>query len=445
MSDALSVFAAAREAGDAPALDVDGRTLTFAELAALTRAWLLAHPRSGDGGAPHPLVGSPTLDTLVALYGLLEERRAALLVHPRLTAPEHAALALTTASAALPPHPDAATIIFTSGTTGKPRAAVLTRGGLVASAAASAANLGWHDDDRWLLCMPIAHVGGLSIVTRCLAARASISVMPKFDARMLPDRITDRRVTLASLVPTMLSRVLEAHPRWRAPAHLRAILVGGAGASPSLLQRAQERGLPLLPSYGLTETCAQIVATPYAARHDPTGYGSGMPLPGVELRIVDGRIEVRGPMLMAGYWDEPLHAPGAWFDTGDLGEIDARGCLHVHARRTDLIVTGGENVYPAEVERVLEALPGIAAAGVFGIASEAWGQEVAAVLVAAGTPPSDTDLLDHVAARLAPHKRLRHVCYAAVLPHTPGAKLDRGALGKFAPGLRALGRRREPV
>ena len=255
---------------------------------------------------------------------------------------------------------------------------------LVASAAASAANLGWAADDRWLLCMPIAHVGGLSIVTRCLAARRCVVLMPRFDAQRLPAVIDARRVTLASLVPTMLARVLDAHPDWRAPAHLRAILVGGAAAPPALLRRAVERGLPMLPSYGLTESCAQIVAAPYAARHDPAGYGAGIPLPGVELRVVDGRIEIRGPMLMAGYWNEPPLAPDAWFDTGDLGEIDARGCLHVHARRTDLIVTGGENVYPAEVERALETLPGIAAAGVFGIASDEWGQEVAAALVADG-------------------------------------------------------------
>jgi O-succinylbenzoic acid--CoA ligase len=266
--------------------------------------------------------------------------------------------------------------------------------------------------------------------------------MPRFNARILPDWIAHRRVTLASLVPTMLSRVLDAHPRWRAPAHLRAILLGGAAAPESLLHRAAERGLPVLRSYGLTETCAQIVATPYAARYEPTGHGSGMPLTGVDVRISDGRIEVRGPMLMAGYWNEPLLAAGAWFDTGDLGEIDARGCLHVHARRTDLIVTGGENVYPAEVERVLEALPGIAAAGVFGVASEEWGQEVAAVLVAAGRPPSDTELLDHLATRLASHRRPRHVCYAKRLPHTQGAKLDRAALLSFTPELRALGRRR---
>jgi O-succinylbenzoic acid--CoA ligase len=437
-SAALSIFAAAREAGDLPALDADRSLLTFAALAALVRERIdtLGAPRRA--GEPSTLTGAATVDALVTLYAHLERRTPVLLLHPRLTAPERDEQEAAAARAGPLPHPEAAAIIYTSGTTGTPRAAVLSRGALEASASASAANLGWQADDRWLLCMPIAHVGGLSIVTRCLIARRCVVLTPKFDARQLPSVIADRRVTLASLVPAMLARALDAHPDWRAPAHLRAILVGGAAVPAALLRRAAERGFPLLPSYGLTESCAQIVAAPYAARHDPAEYGSGLPLPGVRVRIVDGRIEIRGPMLMAGYWNEHSLAPDAWFDTGDVGEIDARGCVHVHARRTDLIVTGGENVYPAEVERALEAMPGIRAAGVFGITSDEWGQEVAAALVASVAPPRDLDLAGHLMARLAPHKRPRHVCYVRELPHTTGGKLDRGALAACASSLRPL-------
>ena len=437
MGDALSIVAAAAEAGGAPALDIDGRTLTFAELAGLARErerTLADEPK----GIPHALVGRPDLDTLVTLYALLEARVPALLIHPRLTASERAALDAAAHRAGAVANDDAAAIVFTSGTTGEPRGAVLTRSALEASAAASAANLGWHDDDRWLLCMPLAHVGGLSIVTRSLIVRRAVVVAPNFDAQAWPGWIGRQRVTLASMVPTMLARVLDANPRWRAPSHFRAIVLGGAAAPPALLRRAMQRGVPLLPSYGLTESCAQIATTPYAARYDPLDWGSGLPLPGVELRIADGRIEIRGPMLMAGYWGEPPLARGAWFDTGDLGELDARGCLHVHARRADLIVTGGENVYPVEVERVLESQPGIATAGVFGIASDAWGEEVAAALVAVGTPPADAALREYVAARLAPHKRPRRICYVAALPHTAGGKLDRVALRDFVPALRPL-------
>jgi O-succinylbenzoic acid--CoA ligase len=383
-------------------------------------------------------VGTTDREALVTLYALLEARIPALLVHPRLTPMERAALEAAAARAGPAPD-DAAAIVFTSGTTGEPRAAVLTRRALVASAEASAANLGWEDDDRWLLAMPLAHVGGLSIVARCLAARRCVVAMPKFDARAVPGWIDAHRVTLASMVPTMLARVQDANPQWRPPPHFRAVLVGGAGVPAALLARARERGLPVLPSYGLTEACAQVVAVPYAARFDPAPYASGLPLPGVGLRIADGRIEIRGSMLMAGYWGEAPLAPGAWFDTGDLGEIDGRGCLHVHARRTDLVVTGGENVYPAEVERVLETLPGIAAAGVFGVPSDEWGEEVAAALVATGAPPPDAALREHVGARLAPHKRPRRFCYVASLPHTAGGKLDRAALRELAPALRPVG------
>ncbi len=142
-------------------------------------------------------------------------------------------------------------------------------------------------------------------------------------------------------------------------------------------------------------------------------------------------------MLMAGYWGAPALAPGAWFDTGDLGEIDARGCLFVHARRVDLIVTGGENVYPAEVERVLEAFPGIAAAGVFGVPDETWGQTVAAALVAQPAPAPET-LARYLCARLAPHKRPREICLVGALPQTIAGKLDRQALPALATALQPL-------
>jgi O-succinylbenzoic acid--CoA ligase len=286
--------------------------------------------------------------------------------------------------------------------------------------------------------MPIARVGGLSILTRCLAARRCVVLAPGFNALRFPAWVASQRITLVSMVPTMLTRVLDAHPSWTPPASLRAILLGGAAASPKLFRRAEDRRLPIVVTYGLTETCSQVVATPYTARYAPADFGAGVALRGIEVRIDNGRIEVRGPTLMAGYWNDPPLAPDAWFDTGDLGEIDAGGCLHVHARRADLIVTGGENAYPAEVERALEAFPGIAAAGVFGVPDEVWGHTVAAALVAENEPPPDAALFEYVSRRLAPHKRPRHVCYLPRLPHAPSGKLDRRKLAEIAPSLRPL-------
>jgi len=437
LSDPLSIFAAADEAADAVALRTAGGGFTFAQLAAMTRERLRTLEREVSDATPYPLIATNTLETLVTLYALLERRVPALLVDARLMPAERSALRERAEHAGRVAHADAAAILFTSGTTGTPRGAVLTRAGLVASGQASAANLGWQDDDCWLLAMPLARIGGLSIVTRCLAARRALALAPRFDLASLPGWIAAQRITLVSLVPTMLTRLLDAHPAWTAPPHLRAILLGGASAASALLARAAQRRLPIVITYGMTEACSQVVATPYAARFAPASEGAGMPLPGVALRIMDGRIEVRGPMLMAGYWGEPALAAGAWFDTGDLGEIDARGCLFVHARRMDLIVTGGENVYPAEVERVLEAFPGIAAAGVFGVPDETWGQTVAAALVT-DAAPQFAALADFVRTRLAPHKRPRALCFVRQLPRTAAGKLDRLALPALAVGLQPL-------
>ncbi len=438
MNDALSIFAAARDAGAATALRVGAERFSFGQLAEMVRVRLRSLNPGAGAGALYPLTGTNTLETLVTLYALLEARVPALLLHPRQTDVERSAVLSAAEAAGRTLDPDAAAVIYTSGTTGQARGAVLTRAALLASAQASAANLGWESDDCWLLAMPVARVGGLSIITRCLAARRSVALAAAFDARLLPHWIEQQRATLVSLVPTMLVQCLDAHPDWTPPPHLRAILLGGAAASPRLLQRAADRRLPIIITYGCTETCSQVVTTPYELRHEAADHGAGRPLAGAQVRVADGRIEVRGPMRMAGYLGEPGLDPGAWFDTGDLGEIDAGGCLHVHARRADLIVTGGENVYPAEVERVLEECAGIVAAGVFGMPDETWGQTVAAALVAGSVPPTDQAIIDHIGARLAPSKRPRRICFVEALPQTGAGKLDRLALASMAGPLRAL-------
>ncbi|MFO1313952.1 MAG: AMP-binding protein [Burkholderiales bacterium] len=437
MSDPLSIVEAARDAGDRVALRVAGRAYTFTQLAALAQQRMRELAPAVRDGVPYPVVGHNTPETLATLYALLELRVPMLMVHPRLKAPERDALLATAAERGAAGYPDAAAILFTSGTTGQPRAAVLSRRAFIASARASEANLGWRDDDCWYMCMTVAHVGGLSILTRCLMARRAVSLSERFDAQRSVAQIADDRATLASMVPTMLASVLDAHPNWLPPAHLRGILIGGAAAPRALLARAAARGLPVMPTYGLTEACSQVTTVAYAQGRPTIDAGSGPALPGAELRVVDGQIEVRGPMLMSGYWGEPPLPADGWFATGDLGEIDAHGNLHVLARRSDLIVTGGENVYPAEVEQALEALPGIAAAGVFGVPDEHWGQMVAAALVTDRAVPEDT-LFAHVDACLAPHKRPRRVCFVKKLPRTPGGKLDRRALAALAPVLRPL-------
>jgi o-succinylbenzoate---CoA ligase len=434
----LSITAAARDAADTVALHVGRERYTFAQLADFVRTRLAALGPELKPGRPVPLAGRNTLERIIALYTLLEARVPVLLLHPKLTDAERAVEIAATERASHTLPDDAAVILYTSGTTGQARGAVLTRSALIASAQASAANLGWESDDCWLLAMPVARVGGLSILTRCLAARRTVALAPAFDAQQLPDWLLRYRVTLLSLVPTMLTQLLDTHPHWQPPDHLRAVLIGGAGVPPRLLERAAGRGMPIVITYGCTETCSQVVATPYALRFDTAASGAGRVLPGAELRIDEGRILVRGPMRMAGYLGEPPLASGDWFDTGDLGELDADGFLHLRARRADLIVSGGENVYPAEVERVLEACPGVCAAAVFGVADETWGQVVAAVLVPGPQPPGDEVLIDHLAARLAPYKRPRLIGLVPSLPMTAAGKLDRAALAARPPTLRPL-------
>lgn len=438
MNDGLSIFAAARQWPQTVGLRTDERSLTFAQLARLAEERLRRADLDPWHAAPFVLDGASSVDTLVTLYALLEQRRPALLLHPKLTDAERAAAlrAVERSAGALPA--EAAVIVLTSGTTGEPRAAVLTGGALHASAQASAANLGWVDDDCWLLAMPIARVGGLSILTRCLIGRRTVALAPTFDAERLPAFVERHRVSLASLVPTMLARVLDAHPRWMPPPYLRAVLIGGAPAPAKLLERAAQRRLPIVITYGCTETCSQVVATPYACRFEPARCGAGRPLPGAQVRVVAGHIEVRGPMRMASYAGEPPLDPQAWFDTGDLGEIDADGFLHVQGRAGDLIITGGENVWPAEVEAVLEAFPGIGSAGVFGVPDDTWGELVAAALVTNDGPIDERELAAFLGGRLSPHKVPRRICVVPALPHTAAGKLDRAALPAVATTLREL-------
>jgi O-succinylbenzoic acid--CoA ligase len=448
----LSLLAAADEAPERVAVVIGERAYRYAELAPPVRracAWL-----ESRGAQRVALVAENRLDTLVWLYALLERGTTAVMLHPRLTPPERqriiqvSAPDLTLDEACLPAWRDAAevetsrqapdprhilAIVFTSGTTGQPRGALLSRRAFLAAARASADNLGWQDDDRWLLCMPLAHVGGLSIVTRCLIARRTVVLAPKPDiaASLVRDRIT-----LASLVPTQLLGLLatEAVP----PKTLRALLLGGAAASDSLLERAAHSGWPCLATYGLTEACSQVTTQRYgqARRADV-----GPPVLGMEIRLVEGQIHIRGESLFSGSLDQgasPLDADG-FFPTGDLGVLEDDGHLRVLARRTDLIVSGGENVYPAEVEGVLARAPGIHAACVFGAEDPLWGQLVCAALVASPAP-SDIDLLAFLSAELAAHKRPRRIVYVPELPVTPSGKLDRAAArAALEPKLRSLG------
>lgn len=460
---------------DAPALVADGRSWSFAELDSRMSGFIAALLGAGVvRGDRVALRGSNRAETVVALLGMAAAGVTAVLVHPRLTEAEarvlidDARVAASLDDAGVdallregrdrpwptfpsPSASDALAIIYTSGTSGRARGAVLTHGAFAASALASERNLRWTSDDRWVAALPVAHVGGLSVLTRCWSARRPVVLLPRYDARAVLDAVAAGG-TLVSVVPTMLRGLLEADTG-NVLAGARAVLVGGAACSPELLEESAKRGVRALATYGMTEMCSQVATQAYLPGAVVAQGGVGRPLEGVELRLTDdegaavragevGRIALRGPMRMRGYWGHGALADDAWFDTGDLGSLDADGTLRLHARRTDLIVSGGENVYPAEVEQCLERHPAVAAALVFGVPDEVWGQRVAAAVVARGEVPDEAawraSVLEHARASLADFKRPRLLARVDAIATLPSGKADRaGAAARYGGSLRA--------
>jgi O-succinylbenzoic acid--CoA ligase len=307
--------------------------------------------------------------------------------------------------------PDAVhTVIHTSGTTGEPRAVELTYANHLAGAAASADALGVDDDDRWLCPLPLHHVGGLNVLIRSVIHRTTVVLHERFETERVKATLEAGEVTLASMVPTMLQRLREAGLR-RAPG-LRAIALGGGPIAPGLLDWASEHGIPAVPVYGMTETCSQVVA------------GSpGRALRGVELRVADdGEILIRGPMVAPGAAGED-----GWLHTGDLGRLDDKGLLRVEGRKKELIVTGGENVAPLEVEQALLAHPAVTDAGVAGLPDPAWGEAITAFVVLR-SPTSADELVDWCRERLADFKVPKAVHDVRELPRTANGKLLRDRL-----------------
>jgi len=424
VTDALRPSRAAQDAPRRAALVLPERTISFREVEALVaarRAEVLCRPFV-------PCVAEPTLETFALLWACLEHGVPFVPLHPRL--PEAARAELVEALEQTPPPAGTAAVVWSSGTTGAPRGVCLSAENVVAGAAASAANLGWREDDRWLCALPLAHVGGLTIPIRCLLARRAVVALPRFEETAVLAAIRDprRRPTLASFVPTMLARLVAADDGG-ALGRLRAILLGGDAAPPALLEECRARGLAVLATYGLTEAGGQVAtARPDAVARGAPDAGAGPPLPGIEVRIdAAGHILVRGPTVAHAILGEPPRAPEAWLDTGDLGHVDTAGRLHPTGRARDLIVTGGENVSPVRVEEVLGRCPGVRAALVFGVPDPAWGQVVCAALVAGPDRPTDEALRAHGSRWLAAHELPRRIAWVEALPVSPSGKVDRAA------------------
>ncbi|MFV9504106.1 MAG: o-succinylbenzoate--CoA ligase [Oscillochloridaceae bacterium umkhey_bin13] len=334
------------------------------------------------------------------------------------------------------------TIIYTSGTTGRPKGAMLSVGNHWWSASASVLNLGLHADDRWLAVLPLFHVGGLSILLRGAIYGMPVILHDRFDPAQALAAIHNQGVTIVSLVAVMLQRLLDVNGAQPLPSHFRCALLGGGPAPRPLLEQAARLGVPVVQTYGMTETASQAVTLSPADALRKQG-SAGQPLLPLDLKIMAddqpalpgqiGEICLRGPMVILGYHGQPAATAAAirdgWLHTGDLGYLDADGFLFVVERRSDLIISGGENIYPAELEAVLLAHPAVAEAGVIGRADPQWGQvPVAFVVPRPGVTPDPADLLAHCRAQLAAYKIPRQIILVAELPRTAAGKLRRVAL-----------------
>jgi O-succinylbenzoic acid--CoA ligase len=312
----------------------------------------------------------------------------------------------------------AALVIHTSGTTSAPKPVELTYGNLLWSALGSAVALGLDPQERWLCALPLSHVGGLSILVRSAIYGTTAVVHERFETERVLQALMEERITVVSLVSTTLARLLDAG--LCEPPALRCALTGGGPVPAALVHRARAAGVPVCETYGLTECCSQAATAPLGM-HD-----AGAPLFCTTMRIgEDGEIMLRGPTVAP-----HSLAEDGWLHTGDLGRLDERGLLHVTGRRSDTIVSGGENVSPGEIEAVLESYPAVLEAAVVGREDAEWGEAVSAIVVVApGREATEAALREHCAARLAPYKVPKRFTFVSEpLPRTGSGKLLRREL-----------------
>jgi O-succinylbenzoic acid--CoA ligase len=419
------IEAAANRRPDRLAIETVERSLTYGELweaavgaaAALRRASL-------EPGSPVALALGAGPEFMIALHACMLAGHPAVPVDLRLSESERAGRLAGASLIVSDPLPHVGTaaravlrgdpivaVMHTSGTTAAPKPVELTRSNFLASALGSAVALGFDQAERWLCPLPLTHVGGLSIPIRSAIYATTAVLHGRFDTEAVLNELidVDRRITMVSLVPTMLARLLDAGLE-RPPA-LRWALLGGGPIAPSLLQRAAEAGVPVAPTYGMTEACSQIATF-------------GWPLPGVELDLARDEVLVRGPVVSTG-----AVAADGWLHTGDLGRFDSRGRIEITGRKTDTIVTGGENVAPNEVESVLLSHPAVADAAVHPRADPEWGEAVVATVVLRdGAAIDPAELRSFCAERLARFKVPKSIAFTDTLPRSASGKLLRREL-----------------
>jgi o-succinylbenzoate---CoA ligase len=416
--------------GDRIALEAAAGALNYRELARLSRA---GARELGVGPGERVAIALPAgVDFVLALHACIAAGAVAVPVdlrEPRERWPLEGTAAVVDRSlvcsgpAIDPPRralDDVALIVRTSGTvSGTPKEVPLTYGNFLWSAIGSAVALGLDPQERWLCTLPLVHVGGLSILIRSALYGTTAVVHERFDADAAVAALMDEGITLVSVVATTLARLLDAG--LEQPPALRCALAGGGPVPEALTRRAQAAGVVVSQTYGLTETCSQVATQRPGA---PSAADAGPPLFCTRVEIApDGEILVSGPTVSP--------SAGTALATGDLGEIDVEGNLRVVGRKSDTIISGGENVAPSRVEAVLSEHPLVLEAGVFGVRDGEWGEAVHAAVVRRG-PVDQEALREHCAARLATYEVPKRIVFVEALPRTASGKLRRGELAALA-------------
>jgi O-succinylbenzoic acid--CoA ligase len=332
---------------------------------------------------------------------------------------------------------DTQLLLFTSGTTGEPKAVQLTVENLRTSAVTSAFRLGVMPGDRWLVTLPMYHMGGLAPVLRSTLYGTAAVVREGFEPGPAADDIGEYDVTGVSLVPRMLTKMLDT--RGTLSDSLRFVLLGGAPAPEDLVRRCRDYSVPVFPTYGMTETASQIAtAEPHEAFDYPGTVGrpllwttvtvvgeDGEPVPTGET----GELVVDGPTVSPGYYRDPERTAASWgphgLHTGDVGKLDAAGRLWVLDRVDDVVITGGENVHPGEVAAVIRDHAGVEAVTVVGVPDDEWGERVGALVVRTDESPTRADLEAHCRERLADFKIPKQFLFVDDLPRTPSGTVRR--------------------